>query len=519
MTTSPQVAFSSETTRGSGRPTLAVCMIVRDNEGTIEPCLASIKPWVDEMIVVDTGSQDETPAIAKRHGAQIFHFPWCDDFAAARNESLRHARSEWLFWMDSDDTIPPECGRKLRHLAYGPHAATTLGYVMQVHCPGERSGDLTVVDHVKMFRNHPEVRFEFRLHEQVLMSIRRLGGEIEWTDIHVVHSGSDRSLEGRRRKYERDLRILSDELATYPDHPFVLFNLGMTYSDMEEHALAIQYLRRCLEVSGTDQSHLRKAYALLVCSLEQASKLDEAYQVCVQGLELFPEDVELLFRRGILSHALGQLDEAEQSYLAAIASHPGGHFASFDPGVASYKSRHNLALVYQDMGQAGFAEVQWRQTASTSVVPGRRSIVETLLQQHRLCTAEIELEGMLEDPHLRCDSLVLSGLLAEARGDMTKAKDQLWWALSEYPDDRYTLRSLCRFLFERGEMPEAEEALQRLTAAEPNDGSAHHNLGIVYTALGRRTEAIESFRRSLEVRPESSETQRLLADALALEDV
>ena len=68
------------------------------------------------MVIVDTGSKDETPRIAEEFGARLFHFPWCDDFSAARNESLRHATGDWLFWMDSDDTIPPDCGRQLREL-------------------------------------------------------------------------------------------------------------------------------------------------------------------------------------------------------------------------------------------------------------------------------------------------------------------------------------------------------------------------------------------------------------------
>ena len=157
-------------------------MIVRDNEDTLEPCLAGIRPWVDEMIVVDTGSRDKTPAIAKAFGARVFHFPWCDDFSAARNESLRHARGQWLFWMDSDDTNDAENGRKLRELAYARHLPNTLGYVMQVHCPAQEcdaDDGLTVVDHVKMFANHPQLQFEFRIHEQVLPSIRRVGARVD----------------------------------------------------------------------------------------------------------------------------------------------------------------------------------------------------------------------------------------------------------------------------------------------------------------------------------------------------
>ena len=97
---------------------LSLCLICRDNERTMRPCIESIRPWVDEMVVVDTGSRDETPQIVVELGARLFHFEWCDDFAAARNESLRHAHGEWLFWMDSDDTISEANGRRPWELAH-----------------------------------------------------------------------------------------------------------------------------------------------------------------------------------------------------------------------------------------------------------------------------------------------------------------------------------------------------------------------------------------------------------------
>src|SRR5262249_30200154 len=92
---------------------LSLCMIVRDNARTLAAALTSIRPWVDEMVVVDTGSTDATPRLAARLGARVEHFAWCDSFAAARNESLKYARGQWVFWTDSDDTIDAANGRKL----------------------------------------------------------------------------------------------------------------------------------------------------------------------------------------------------------------------------------------------------------------------------------------------------------------------------------------------------------------------------------------------------------------------
>ncbi len=86
---------------------------------------------------------------------------------------------------------------------------------------------MTIVDHVKVFPNWENLRFEFRIHEQILPSIRRLGGEVIFTNIHVVHIGTVHSQASRASKLARDLRLLELEQITNPNHPFVLFNLGM----------------------------------------------------------------------------------------------------------------------------------------------------------------------------------------------------------------------------------------------------------------------------------------------------
>ena len=92
-------------------------MIVRDEERVIGDCLRSAQPFFREMIVVDTGSADRTKEIAKEMGARVFDFPWTDSFSEARNESLRHAKGRWIFWMDADDTLPMASGEALLHAA------------------------------------------------------------------------------------------------------------------------------------------------------------------------------------------------------------------------------------------------------------------------------------------------------------------------------------------------------------------------------------------------------------------
>ncbi len=496
----------------------SLCMIVRDSSRTLPAALESIRPWVSEMIVVDTGSKDNTPEIARHYGAQVHYFPWCNDFAAARNESLKHARGQWLFWMDSDDTIDGSNGRKLLELTERSLEQAPLAYVMQVHCPGPTANDqidVTVVDHVKLFRNLPEIRFEGRIHEQVLPAIRRLGGEVAWSDIFVVHSGSDHSIEGRQRKQERDLRLLELELQDHPDHPFALFNVGMTYGDMDRHEEAILALRRSLQVSAPTESHVRKIYALLVCSLTQLNRFEEGKRVCQEGLQFFPRDPELQFRLGLIAHRLEQLDEAVFAYRNALTQHDERHFSSRDSGITGYKARHNLALVYADKNRHDLAELQWRQVLNEvpGFRPAWRGLGESLIRQQRFTTAKLEFERMPENPLIACEKRMLQAELATAENNIECAAHHYFQAAKVFPDDLELLRARCRFLFEQGDASQTEVALDELCRRNPHDGAAFHNLGTLFSRDGRWGQAIEAFERSLAVRPNNPLTQQLLAVA------
>ena len=306
------------------RPKLSLCMIVRDNAKTLPACLESIRPWVDEMIVVDTGSVDETPRVVESFGGKLYHFPWCDDFSAARNESLRHATGDWLFWMDSDDTIPPECGRGLRELVENQNNPAVAGVCDAGALPrwweeGDRDLEVTVVDHVKLFRNRPELRFDGRIHEQILGAVRRLGGEVAWMICMWCTRGPIRVRRRRARKFERDLRILFLELAERPDHPFTLFNLGMTYTHAGRPGEGAEYLRRSIGRSTPGESHLRKAYALLIAAEMKQGRHDRALAACLEGREQLPGDVELRFRQGVLLDTLGRFAEARDAYLSVLS--------------------------------------------------------------------------------------------------------------------------------------------------------------------------------------------------------
>lgn len=499
-----------------GPPLLSGCLIVRDNTRTIRACLESLRPWVDDLVVVDTGSRDDTPAVAAALGARVFHFPWVDDFAAARNESVRHARGEWVFWMDSDDTIDAVNGRGLRARAAGPHPEGTLGYVVRVHCPGPRGDDVTVVDHVKLFRNLPGLRFEHRIHEQILPAIRRAGGDVGWTDLFVVHSGYDHSRDGQASKRDRDLRILHLELGERPGHPFTLFNLGMTYADIGDPSRATGYLEESLRNSEPGESHRRKAYALLAHCRSQLGDLTGALRTCEAGLDECTGDTELRFRQGVIFHGLGRLADAAGAYESVLTGSGCRYFTSIDRGIQGAKARQNLAVVLGELGEWDRAEAQWRAATveDPGYRPGWRGLGETLIRVGKFEEAARLVEAMRTDVRLAGESFVLAGRVADARGRPGDALAAWASAAAADPADPEPLRLLGRLHFERGDDAAAERTLRALTQADEGDASAHHNLGVVLLRMGQASDAACSFRRSLDLRPHSPDTRVALAHAL-----
>jgi glycosyltransferase involved in cell wall biosynthesis len=188
-------------------------MIVRDEQANLPRCLASVEGLFDEIVVVDTGSTDRTREVAREFGARVFEFVWVDDFAAARNAALEHATGDYAFWLDADDVVDPPEREKLRallevlggreaaagigahrapyelgrggdHVGSGPHRGPHEAYVVRCACDPEPDGNggRTVVDHIRLFPLREDLRWTYRLHEQILPALRRANVPVRWTD-------------------------------------------------------------------------------------------------------------------------------------------------------------------------------------------------------------------------------------------------------------------------------------------------------------------------------------------------
>jgi glycosyltransferase involved in cell wall biosynthesis/tetratricopeptide (TPR) repeat protein/predicted O-methyltransferase YrrM len=472
------------------RQRISLCLIVKNEEHNLPTCLESVADLVDEVVVVDTGSADATKEVARRYRARVFDFPWVDSFATARNESLRHATGDWVLWMDADDRLDDVNREKLRVLLAG------LGddrdcYVMKCRCLPDPGGAVTVVDHVRLFRNLPELRWKYRVHEQILPAVRRAGGKPRFSDVTIDHAGyQDPAL--RRRKLGRDLRLLQMEDAENPNDPFTLFNLGMVRQELGALEEAAGLFRRSLALSRPADSIVRKLYALLAQCERRQARPHQGLEACQEGRSYYPDDPELLLQESLARSDLGDFNGAIACLEQLLAAPAGEYLASVDAGLRGYLARSNLAALYVGRGRDAEGLTQWQAALAEQpdFVPAWVGLGEFYLGRGRL-EEVANVAGRLEAlPAGRLAGRCLRGRSLLARKEFAAARTLLEAAQAEYPEASAPCLYLSHALLQEGrDWAAAEEALRGVLRLDPDDRTARNNLGVLLRQQGRPAEA------------------------------
>ncbi|MGB9852943.1 MAG: glycosyltransferase [Candidatus Kapaibacteriota bacterium] len=203
---------------------LTALMIVRNGEGFIEKALESVLPVTKQIVVVDTGSEDKTPTIASRYGAEVHFYGWENDFSKARNYGLQFARHSWIISIDHDEVLDSSTLLAEFHHTNNPNVG---GLRVRITNHVKRGDSYTKTHHsyTRIFRNHPQIRFEGPIHEQIAQSILDAGFEIVDTSIQFHHYGySTINID----KVNRNRKILEKVLEENPDDDWTLFNLAET---------------------------------------------------------------------------------------------------------------------------------------------------------------------------------------------------------------------------------------------------------------------------------------------------
>lgn len=225
-------------TRAASAPTLGACIIVKDAEHTLRDTLQSLRGVVDQVVVVDTGSSDETPRVATRMGAELYFHAWSDDFAEARNAALRYMRTDRVLVIDADEYLDAASRQELCHL---PEEETVGGYRVRIVSALSQTTDESVEHrYPRVFRRHSDIRFRGAIHEQISDAIAEAGYEIADTDIVIHH-------EGYRRvdaaKIDRNRKLLDAQQDRMPNDEWTAYHRGMTAFTAGDHAATMEIMR------------------------------------------------------------------------------------------------------------------------------------------------------------------------------------------------------------------------------------------------------------------------------------
>jgi len=160
-------------------PTLSICMIIKNEEKVLDRCLQSAKQIADEIIIVDTGSNDNSINIAKKYTNQIYNFNWCDDFSKARNYSFSKSKCDYIMWLDADDIIP---NKTIKYINQNKSQFNAGTYMFKYTIGTNKTNKLNYWRE-RIVRNCKQANWIGAVHECITPF-----GKIEYVNTNILHS-------------------------------------------------------------------------------------------------------------------------------------------------------------------------------------------------------------------------------------------------------------------------------------------------------------------------------------------
>lgn len=360
-------------------PFISATLIVRDEERHLPACLASLRGFADEVIIVDTGSRDRTLEIARQAGVRLFEHPWRDDFSEARNVAIEHARGDWLLYIDADERVRPADMEALKASLSDP--SVLCGTVRFHPLTGS-----TAYREYRLLRRRPDVRFQGAVHESFLTdlwrAIRRENGRIVEVDVTMDHVGYDGD---QSHKLERNRTLLEKQVIDTPERVFLWWHLGCVYRDLGQAGAAHAAWRRGTELAFQQQGgHAEDALCFIELAKSEAESGEAALDWIAKGLSLRPENLMLQWLKG---RALMETSPNEAAAIFAA-------LAAIDPddlvAETAYDRRILGAGAWADLGYLAFGLADYARAAEAYAAASAQApdIMEYQLK-HRLATARL----------------------------------------------------------------------------------------------------------------------------------
>lgn len=342
---------------------ITLCMIVKDEEVFLPRCLASVQEVVEAMVVVDTGSTDRTVALAEAAGAQVVHFPWRQDFAAARNAAFAAVRTPWILVLDADEEL---VGADRETLLKAVAQPTADAYNLRIVSLADRPEDLSEARVTRLFRHHPEVRWSGRVHEQIIPALFAAGLALGQVEVRLLHYGYLGAVAQSRDKAERNLALLNAQVQAEPHNAYALWQRAQTFIQVGRPAEAVADVKkahRLLPPHADLQPLISLTWARALWAADDPAG---ANRVINGALSLWRNYPDFWYLRGQLAAAREAWMTAQEAFETAYNCGDAATYLQTDTGVGSYKALWQLVQIALRQGDGR------RATATALVLVGRQ---------------------------------------------------------------------------------------------------------------------------------------------------
>jgi len=360
-------------------------MIIKDEGASIRSCLESVRNVVDEIIVVDTGSRDDSVTICLEFGASVFSYEWNDDFSAARNYGLDRATGDWILWLDADESIDMEDAMILREAIQSGEADFFTIRLINFYGKSPNSEESFVISHLRLFRNRIGVRYENRIHEWLQYDGQK---RILHLPVRVYHTGYMPSMIKHKDKQNRNTKLLKQELQNPNCSPWVHYHLASEYFNSKQYDVALNQLNfGILKFVLRGLKPPSMAYRLKYLILLELGQIRSALSSVDKAIELYPEYVDLYFIKGLLLMVNEQYPEAIDTFrhCTTLGEDNGEHLSL--SGVGSFRAWYRQGACLEKMGRFEAALAAYEH--SLSISSGFHAAQE----------AFVDLQSRLEEGH------------------------------------------------------------------------------------------------------------------------
>ncbi len=477
-------------------PTLSICMIVKNEAHRLAEALTNFSSFADEIVIVDTGSTDETKAIALQHTDQVFDFPWCEDFSAARNVSISKAKGDYFLWLDADDFVDRENQAKIQALKSYFDGKKAFYFTVK----GVDSSACSLYQ-LRCLPRRDDLHFQGRVHERIDHCARNAGLALGVTDIVIEHHGY-RDPELVSQKVLRNLALMEKELSEGREDEQIQFYLAFSYDHlgmgdraakaMEKAITHMEKKGQCL--SGEQQKHtdfsafILEAFLFLARLYKKKGDVNSALRYLVKAHALAEKDEEnaqTFFRLGLSYQGLHKHQQSLACFLKTLTGKDARGYFPLPAPPPNGKVLIYMAYSFICMKQTDKAEECMRKAWEQGV--GRCESWEQLglmaIQDGEMELSFQAYETARHTGELSADGYCNLGLLYDKQGAVQKAIDCYDAATKKEPGHRNAMANLAHLYMRIGQAPHAKLLFRNLVNSGCKDLDILLALAMIYVKI------------------------------------